>query len=97
MAAFAVRNVDAAGSPSDFVGTFHSLWLFGLGIGRSHKLCDYPGVASAAWSNNDFLVVTQYGGKRTSRALVFFPFQPAIRSCSIRLGYPTPWAVTTAL
>ena len=68
---FAVRSIDAEGSASDFVGTFHSLWLFELATGRSRKLCDYLGVASAAWSSNDFLVVTQYVSKRTSRALVF--------------------------
>ena len=68
---FAVRSVDTAGAASDFVGTFLSLWLFELPTGRSRKLCDYLGVASAAWSNNGFLVVTQYVGKRTSRALVF--------------------------
>jgi hypothetical protein len=70
-ARFAVRSVDAAGTASDFVGTFHSLWLFELSTGHSRKLCDYLGVASAAWSSNDFLVVTQYVGKRTSRTLVF--------------------------
>ena len=68
---FAVRSVDSEGSVSDFVGTFHSLWLIELSTGRSRKLCDYLGVASAAWSSNDLLVVTQYVGKRTSRALVF--------------------------
>ena len=68
---YAVRNVDAAGSASDFVGTFHSLWLFELPTGRSRKLCDYVGVASAAWSTDDFLIVTQYLSRRTSRALVF--------------------------
>jgi hypothetical protein len=68
---FAVRSVDAAGAASDFVGTFHSLWLFELPTGRSRKLCDYLGVASVAWSDHGFLVVTQYVGKRTSRALVF--------------------------
>jgi hypothetical protein len=68
---FAVRNVDAAGASSDFVGSFHSLWLFELATGRSRKLCDYMGVASVAWSGNDFLIVTQYVSKRTSRALVF--------------------------
>lgn len=68
---FAVRSVDSAHSASDFVGTFHSLWLFELATGRSRKLCDYLGVASAAWSSNDFLVITQYVSKRTSRALVF--------------------------
>ena len=68
---YAVRNVEPAGSTSDFVGTFHALWIFELATGRSRKLCDYMGVASAAWSSNDFLVVTQYVGRRTSRALVF--------------------------
>ncbi len=68
---YAVRNVDAARSASDFAGTFHSLWLFELPTGRSRKLCDYLGVASVAWSNNDFLIVTQYLSRRTSRALVF--------------------------
>ncbi len=69
---FAVRNIDPQGSASDFLGTFHSLWLFERATGRSRKLCDYVGVAAAGWSsNNDWLVVTQYVGKRTSRALVF--------------------------
>jgi hypothetical protein len=68
---FAVRSVDSQGSASDFGGTFRTLWLFERATGRSRKLCDYLGVASAAWSSNDWLVVTQYVGKRTSRALVF--------------------------
>ncbi len=68
---FAVRSFESQGSASDFVGTFHSLWLFELATGRSRKLCDYLGVTSVAWSSNDLLVVTQYVGKRTSRALVF--------------------------
>ena len=68
---YAVRSVDTAGAASEFVGTFRSLWLFELATGRSRKLCDYLGVASAAWSSNDVLVVTQYVGKRTSRAMVF--------------------------
>ena len=68
---FAVRSVDNQGSASEFAGTFRSLLLFELASGRSRKLCDYLGVASVAWSSNDWLVVTQYVGKRTSRALVF--------------------------
>ncbi len=68
---FAVRNIDATNSTSDFVGTFHALWLYELATGRSRKLCDYMGVAAAAWSENNFLVVTQYVSKRTSRTLVF--------------------------
>ena len=68
---YTVRSVDTAGAASDFAGTFRSLWLFELATGHSRRLCDYLGVASAAWSSNDVLVVTQYVGKRTSRTLVF--------------------------
>jgi hypothetical protein len=66
-----VRSVDSQGSASDIRGTFRTLWLFELATGRARKLCDYLGVASVAWSSNDWIVVTQYVGKRTSRALVF--------------------------
>lgn len=68
---FMVRNEEHEGAGSDFVGTFRSLWLIEVGTGRSRKLCDYIGVAAVAWSNNDFLVITQYVNKKTSRALVF--------------------------
>ena len=68
---FVVRNAEREGVASDFVGTFHSLWLIETASGRSRKLCDYVGVAAVAWSSNDFLVVTQYVSKRASRALVF--------------------------
>ena len=68
---FMVRDVDRAGSASEFVGSFHSLWLTEVPTGRSRKLCDYLGVAAVAWSGNDFLVITQYVGKRSSRALVY--------------------------
>lgn len=72
---FAVRSVDAKGSASDILGTSHSLLLFELTTGRSRKLCDYVGVAAAGWSNDgddhDWLVVTQYVGKRTSRTIAF--------------------------
>jgi hypothetical protein len=68
---FEVRDADRPGAATDFVGAFHSLWLTDLSTGRSQKLCDYLGVAAVAWSGNDFLVITQYVGKKTSRALVF--------------------------
>ncbi len=66
-----VRNVEHEGAASDFIGTFHSLWLTELATGRSRKLCDYLGVAAVAWSSEGSLVVTEYVGKRTSRAWVF--------------------------
>lgn len=68
---FTVRNVERDGSAEEFVGTFHALWLTELATGRSRKLCDYVGVAAVAWSGEDYLIVTQYLNKRTSRALVF--------------------------
>lgn len=73
---FVVRNSEREGSASDFVGTFHSLWLVESATGSSRKLCDYSGVAAVAWSSNDFLIVTQYLAKKTSRALVFSTARP---------------------
>jgi hypothetical protein len=66
-----VRNVDREGAASEFVGMFHALWLTDVSTGRSRKLCDYLGVAAVAWSSGDSLIVTQYVGKKSSRALVF--------------------------
>ncbi len=68
---FIVRNAERKTAPNEFVGTSLSLWLVEKATGRARKLCDYIGVAAVAWSNSDFLVVTEYVGKRTSRALVF--------------------------
>ncbi len=67
---FVVRNVDAQHSASEFAGTFHSLWLTDTASGRSRKICDYVGLAAAAWSG-DYVLVTQYVSKKSSRALVF--------------------------
>jgi hypothetical protein len=66
-----VRTSKPHTAPTDFSGTFNTLWLLEVASGRSYKLCDYLGVAAVAWSSNDFLIVTQYVSKRTSRTLVF--------------------------
>lgn len=68
---FSVRNAEREAPASELDGTFHSLWLIELASGRSRKLCNYVGVAAVAWSAHDALIVTEYVGKRTSRALVF--------------------------
>jgi hypothetical protein len=68
---FVVRNVERPGAASDLIGSFQSLWLTDRATGRSRKLCDYLGLAAVAWSHSDFLIVTDYVGRRTSRALVF--------------------------
>ncbi len=70
---YVVRDVDREAGAAEFVGTFHSLWMAEVATGRSRKLCDYVGVAAVAWSSGDFLIVTQYVGKKSSRALVFSP------------------------
>jgi hypothetical protein len=67
---FVVSTAHRQESASEFAGTFDSLWLTEVGNGRTRKLCDYLGVAAVAWSGNDFLLVTQYVGKKASRALV---------------------------
>lgn len=68
---FEVRDIDQREPGSEFFGIFHSLWLIETATGHSRKLCDYVGIAAVAWSEKDFLVVTQYLSKKTSRALVF--------------------------
>ena len=69
---FAVRNAERHGSGSDIVvADAQSLWLVELATGRSRKLCSYLGVAAVAWSGNDYVLVTEYVGKKTSRAWLF--------------------------
>jgi hypothetical protein len=82
---FVVRNQERA-SDTDFVGTTHSLWLVEAATGRSRKLCDYLGVAAVAWSNNEFVVVTEYVARRTSRAWVF---PVATRRDAVMFNKPT--------
>ncbi len=68
---FVVRSTERVGHPSEYVGTFHSLFVEDTASGHTRKLCDYVGVAAVAWAKNDFLIVTEYLSKRTSRALIF--------------------------
>lgn len=73
---YLVRNTDRQAPASEFSGNFHSLWLTELPTNRSYKLCDYVGVAAVAWSGDNYLIITEYVGKKTSRALVFPAAQP---------------------
>lgn len=68
---FVLRSVENESSSTEFVGTFRALWVTELATGRSRKLCDYMGVAAAAWAGDNYLLVTQYLAKKTSRALLF--------------------------
>jgi hypothetical protein len=73
---FVIYNVDTNAPASDFVGTFHSLRITDDVNGRSRKLCDYFGVAAVAWSGNDFIMVTEYVSRKTSRTLLFSVSSP---------------------
>jgi hypothetical protein len=68
---FLVRSVSQENPASDLVGTFQSLWLTEIPGGRSQKLCDYVGIAAVAWAGNDYVMMTQYVAKKTSRLLLF--------------------------
>ena len=73
---FSISSVAKDSSARDFSGTFHSLLLTDLRTGSSRKLCDYFGIAAVAWSGDDIVLVTQYLGKRTARALLFSAADP---------------------
>ena len=95
---FLVRNAEREAPSTDFVGTFHSLWLVDAASGQSHKLCDYVGVAAVRWSDNDHLVITEYVGKKSSRALLFsaLPSQDPLmldKAAVIRLVPPQSRAI----
>jgi len=68
---FEIRDVDETGTPGQFRGTFHALWVIEAATGNSRKLCGYFGLAAVAWAERDSIILTQYVAKKTSRALVF--------------------------
>lgn len=96
---FVVSTVQRQASASEFSGTFDSLWLTEAASGRTRKLCDYFGVAAVAWSGNDFLLVTQYVGKRASRVLVISIARPddSVMLDSATLGRMVPLPLQTTL
>ena len=96
---FVVSTAQRQASASEFAGTFDSLWLTEVTSGRTRKLCDYFGVAAVAWSGNNFLLVTQYVGKRASRVLVLSIARPddSVMLDSATLGRMVPLPLQTTL
>jgi len=96
---FVVSTAQRQASTSEFAGTFDSLWLTEVATGHTRKLCDYFGVAAVAWSGNDFLLVTQYVGKRASRVLVISIARPddSVMIDSATLGRMVPLQLQTTL
>jgi hypothetical protein len=94
-----VSTAQRQASASEFAGTFDSLWLTEIASGRTRKLCDYFGVAAVAWSGNNFLLVTQYVGKRASRVLVLSIARPddSVMLDSATLGRMVPLPLQTTL
>jgi hypothetical protein len=68
---YEIRDADQAGAVGQFAGTFRALWVVESATGHSRKLCDYFGLAAVAWTEKNSIIVTQYVGKKTSRALIF--------------------------
>jgi hypothetical protein len=68
---YVVRNAERDAPLTEYSGAFHALYLEELSTGRTRKLCDYVGMAAVAWSQSNFIIVTQYLNKTTSRAVVF--------------------------
>jgi hypothetical protein len=68
---FVVRDLARDASAAELQNTFRTLWLLETATGRSRKLCDYVGTSAVTWTDDDFIVVTQYLNKKTSRALIF--------------------------
>jgi hypothetical protein len=73
---FVVRSVEHAAALNEFSGVFRTLLLEEAATGKVRKLYDYVGRVAVAWSGNDFIIVTDYVNKKTSRAMVF-PVDPA--------------------
>jgi hypothetical protein len=73
---FVIRSVDHSAAANEFSGVFRTLVLEEVATGKVRKLYDYVGRVAVAWSDNDFIIVTDYVNKKTSRAMVF-PADPA--------------------
>lgn len=68
---YVVRSVDHVAQPGEFAGVFRTLVVEEVSSGRVRKLYDYVARVAVAWSGNDFIIVTDYVNKKTSRAIVF--------------------------
>jgi len=67
---YVVRSVDHVARPGKFTGVFRTLIVEEVSTGRVRKLYDYVGRVAVAWSGNDFILVTDYVNKKTSKAIV---------------------------
>jgi len=72
---FVVRSIEHSVTANEFSGVFRTLVLEEAATGKVRKLYDYVGRVAVAWSGTDFIIVTDYVNKKTSRAMVF-PVNP---------------------
>jgi hypothetical protein len=68
---YVVRSVDHAAKPGEFSGIFRTLIVEEVSTGRIRRLYDYVGRVAVAWSGSEYIIVTDYVNKKTSRAIVF--------------------------
>jgi hypothetical protein len=67
---YVIRSVEHTGQAQEITGVFRTLVLQEVSTGRSRGLFNYLGPVGVAWSGNNFVIVTEYVSKKTSRALV---------------------------
>lgn len=68
---FVIRSVEHRAGAREFSGVFRSLVLEDTATSARRGLYNYVGRIAIAWSGSEYLIATDYVGKRTSRALVF--------------------------
>lgn len=72
---FVIRSIPHSAGTAEFSGVFHTLVIEEVATGNVRKLYDYVGRVAVAWSGSNFIIMTDYVNKKTSRALVF-PIDP---------------------
>ncbi len=68
---YLIRSVEHSGPTHEFSGVFRTLVLQEVATGVTRGLFNYLGRVGVAWSGSNFVIVTEYVSKKTSRALVF--------------------------
>lgn len=68
---YVILSVEHVGPAHEFSGVFRTLLLQEVATGATRGLFNYLGPVGVAWSGNNFVIVTEYVSKKTSRALVF--------------------------
>jgi hypothetical protein len=72
---YTIHTVERDAAASKLPGAFHALVLEDARTGSSRQLCNYYGTLAVAWSQDDFVIVTEYVNRSNARTMVFAPSQ----------------------